>query len=153
MPIFSEIINEEHAAEIASWIDEKLVTYSVENNPYNIKLLIRGNKNDFTPESFWNVCDKQANTVLIMKVENTDEILGGYNPIERDKTFKYWRNCNNSFIFSLKNNTIQSSILSRVKDTDYAIYCDPSYGPCFGGGFDICVVNNFVQCWCRHSSY
>ncbi|RIB09957.1 hypothetical protein C2G38_227835 [Gigaspora rosea] len=71
----STVINETHAAEIASWVDKKAEAYSVINNPYEFKLLLRGSRDGFTRESFWNLCDQQTNTVLIIKVNGTDEIL------------------------------------------------------------------------------
>ncbi|RIB12137.1 hypothetical protein C2G38_2201513 [Gigaspora rosea] len=83
---FSTVINEMHAAEIASWVDKKAEAYSVTNNPYEFKLLLRGSRDGFTNESFWNLCDQQTNTVLIIKVNGTDEILGGYNPTYWDKS-------------------------------------------------------------------
>ncbi|RIB29207.1 hypothetical protein C2G38_2057249, partial [Gigaspora rosea] len=83
---FSTVINEAHAAEIASWVDKKENTYSLTNNPYEFKLLLRGTRYGFTKDSFWNLCDKQTHLVVVMKVKGTDEILGGYNPIGWDKS-------------------------------------------------------------------
>ncbi|RIB29205.1 hypothetical protein C2G38_2057241, partial [Gigaspora rosea] len=77
----SAVINEAHAAEIASWVDKKETTYSLTNNPYEFKLLLRGTRDGFTKDSFWNLCDKQTHLVVVMKVKGTDEILGGYNPV------------------------------------------------------------------------
>ncbi|RIB28690.1 hypothetical protein C2G38_2157301 [Gigaspora rosea] len=50
-----------------------------------------------------------------MKVKGTDEILGGYNPIGLDEPTRnsFYKNCNDSFIFSLKNGTIQNSIVKK----------------------------------------
>ncbi|RIB28435.1 hypothetical protein C2G38_2059406, partial [Gigaspora rosea] len=71
--------NEAQAAEIISWIDKKADTYTATNNPYEFKLLLRGTRDGFTSTTFWNLCDKQTN-VVVVKVKDTDEILGGYNP-------------------------------------------------------------------------
>ncbi|RIB20993.1 hypothetical protein C2G38_2079426, partial [Gigaspora rosea] len=81
---FSTVINESHAAEIASWVDKKENTYSLTNSPYEFKLLLRGTRDGFTSDSFWNLCDKQTHLVVVMKVKGTDEILGGYNPVGWD---------------------------------------------------------------------
>ncbi|RIB24382.1 hypothetical protein C2G38_2031926 [Gigaspora rosea] len=53
MEPFSAVINEEHAAEIASWIDKKAKPYSIKNNPYSFKLLLRGTRDGFTAATFW----------------------------------------------------------------------------------------------------
>ncbi|RIB06412.1 hypothetical protein C2G38_2116137, partial [Gigaspora rosea] len=105
----SRVINDTHAAEIASWVDRKANPYSVRDNPYEFKLLLRGTRDGFTKNSFWNLCDKQAHLVVVMKVKGTDEILGGYNPVGWDKPSTneavnfYAKNCNDSFVFSLRN--------------------------------------------------
>ncbi|RIB05260.1 hypothetical protein C2G38_2148627 [Gigaspora rosea] len=154
--LFSTIISNEHAAEIASWIDKKDDIYSIENNPYDFKLLLRERK--FTADSFWNLCDKKENVIVIIKVNGTDEILGGYSPIGWNKP-KSWsgkyNSCNECFIFSLNNGIIQDSILSRVKIPEFAIFNCKSYGPCFGGkhnDFDL-VMKEKDSCYCRHNSY
>ncbi|RIB17217.1 hypothetical protein C2G38_2142697 [Gigaspora rosea] len=67
---FSNVINEAHAAEIVSWIDRNADTYSISNIPYEFKLLLRGSRDGFNPESFWNLCDKQKNLVIVIKVRH-----------------------------------------------------------------------------------
>ncbi|RIB29212.1 hypothetical protein C2G38_2057267, partial [Gigaspora rosea] len=86
LPTRSAVINEAHAAEIASWIDKKENRYFLKNNPYEFKLLLRGTSDGFTADSFWKLCDKQTHLVVVMKVKGTDEILGGYNPVGWDKS-------------------------------------------------------------------
>ncbi|RHZ85093.1 hypothetical protein Glove_71g120 [Diversispora epigaea] len=146
---FSNIISEDHAAEISSWIDHKTTTYSTTNNPYKFELILRGTKDGFAPQTFWNICHGHAHTVVVAKVKETDEIIGGYNPLAWDNTYNgkhsKWMKTNDSFIFSLKNGNIQNSILSRVKDTEYAIknvnkIYQKDYGPYFGFGF--CLHSN-----------
>ncbi|RIB24647.1 hypothetical protein C2G38_2168066 [Gigaspora rosea] len=157
---FSTVINEEHASEIASWVDRKADTYPVKNNPYEFKLLLRGTRDGFTSDSFWKLSDKQTNLVVVMKVKGTDEILGGYNPIGWDNNLDYkYKHCNDSFIFSLKNGTIQTSILSRVINPNNAIFCVASCGPIFGGKLgsgDLVMCNNCDQdrnCYNQKISY
>ncbi|RIB03424.1 hypothetical protein C2G38_2225087 [Gigaspora rosea] len=72
---FSTVINEAHAAEIASWVYKKDIMYSVMNNPYEFKLLLRGTRDDFTKGTFWNLCDKQIQLVVVMKVKGTTNYL------------------------------------------------------------------------------
>ncbi|RIB05254.1 hypothetical protein C2G38_614012 [Gigaspora rosea] len=145
---FSNVINEEHAAEIASWIDKKADTYSMTNNPYEFKLLFRGSRDGFTRDSFWNLCDKQKNLVIVIKVKDTDEILGGYNPIGWDKALYGLKSCKESFTFSLKNCAVQSSILSRVKDTVNAIHCSKNSGLIFSCSLYMYNSNRNNRCYC-----
>jgi hypothetical protein len=37
---FSIIISEEHAAEISTWIDRKIINYSIKNIPYKFELIL-----------------------------------------------------------------------------------------------------------------
>ncbi|RIB22131.1 hypothetical protein C2G38_1028693 [Gigaspora rosea] len=141
---FSMVISDEHAAKIASWIDRKDYSYSVTNNPYEFELLLRGTRDGFTKDSFWNLCDKRTHLVVIIKVKGTNEILGGYNPVGWDKQWDdlpATKSCNDSFIFSLQNGTVQNSILSRVTNPQNAIYCYWTHGPIFG-----CRPCIFVMC-------
>ncbi|RHZ49358.1 hypothetical protein Glove_522g33 [Diversispora epigaea] len=137
---FSTIISEEHAAEISSWIDRKTITYSSTSHPYEFKLILRGSKDGFSPQTFWNMCHGHAGTVVIIKVKETGEILGGYNPLVWNNTASsVFMHTRDSFIFSLKNDNIQNSILSRVKKPENAIYyyekADQNLrGPNFGVG-------------------
>ncbi|RIB28943.1 hypothetical protein C2G38_2058029 [Gigaspora rosea] len=111
---FSVIIDDAQTAIISSWVDEKTDSYSVTNNPYEFKLLLRGTRDGFTTKSFWNLCNEQKNVVVVMNVEGTGEILGRYNPVGWEKSItdnkshiKSHIKCNKGFIFSLKND-IQS---------------------------------------------
>ncbi|RHZ68615.1 hypothetical protein Glove_294g129 [Diversispora epigaea] len=142
----STIISDEHSVEISGWIDRRMTTYSTTNVPYKFKLILRGTKDGFAPQTFWNICHGHKGTVVIIKIKGTDEIIGGYNPIAWNNTYvsgKYEKAID-SFIFSLKNGKIQNSILSRVKDSKRSI-CNISksgqkeYGPHF---FDFYMRNN-----------
>ncbi|KAF0383122.1 kelch-like protein 17 [Gigaspora margarita] len=133
MELFSKIITEEHKAEIVTWIDKKTNVYDTINIPYDFKLLLRGSRDSFTKDSFWNLYDNKANLVIVMKVKGTDEILGGYNPLSWNKSPVSYKRCDESFIFSLKHGNIQSSILSKVQIPQYAIYSYSGYGVDFGG--------------------
>ncbi|RHZ72451.1 hypothetical protein Glove_242g115 [Diversispora epigaea] len=135
---FSTIISDEHVAEISSWIDRKNTTYPSTNYPYEFQLILRGSKDGFAPETFWDICHGHASTVIIIKIKGTDEIIGGYNPLMWDNNAgDVYKETNDSFIFSLKNGNIQNSILSRVTRPNYALYYlgkgnQEKYGCCFG---------------------
>ncbi|RHZ67620.1 hypothetical protein Glove_300g65 [Diversispora epigaea] len=136
---FSTIINQEHVAELSSWIDRKSTTYSLSSIPYEFQLILRGSRDDFRPKTFWEMCNGRAGTIVVLKVSGTDEILGGYNPLAWDNKVGGgdFIETNSSFIFSLKNGKIENSILSRVVDNNRALYhydsnCQNVLGPYFG---------------------
>ncbi|RHZ82639.1 hypothetical protein Glove_106g18 [Diversispora epigaea] len=156
----STIITNDHITEISSWIDRKDTIYSLNEIPYKFQLILRGSKDGFGPKTFWDMCHGHSNTVTILKVEDTDEILGGFNPLEWDKTKEEntWVETKDSFIFSLKNGNIQNSILSRVANEENAIcyICSEEqvqYGICFGNDELLMGthVNDFTkdkESWC-----
>ncbi|RHZ86042.1 hypothetical protein Glove_55g60 [Diversispora epigaea] len=76
---------------------------------------LRGSKDDFHPKTFRNMRNGHAGTIVIAKVTGIDE--RGYNPLAWDnlKIEDAKLETNDSFIFSLKNDNIQNSILSRTK--------------------------------------
>ncbi|RHZ51614.1 hypothetical protein Glove_476g6 [Diversispora epigaea] len=122
--IISNIISNEHALEISSWIDRKETPYT-ENNPYEFKLLVRGSRDGFDIKTMYEICDKVSNTVIVLKVEDTREIIGGYNPLEiYNNSDGDWYDSKDSFVFSLKTENLKNSIISRVKNFNTAIYYD-----------------------------
>ncbi|RHZ60540.1 hypothetical protein Glove_352g41 [Diversispora epigaea] len=161
----STIITYEHVAEISSWVDRKSSTYSLTNTPYEFQLILRGSVNGFAPQTFWDTCHGHASTVVIIKVKGTEEILGGYNPLAWDaNSVGRWGNTNDSFIFSLKNGNIQSSIISRVKTPNYAIFnvnkiYQNNNGPYFAYGLHMISVSsdftldNYCSCNNKHGHY
>ncbi|RHZ78026.1 hypothetical protein Glove_168g30 [Diversispora epigaea] len=160
---FSTIISEEHAAEISAWIDRETSNYATTNIPYDFQLILLGTRDGFAPQTFWNICNGHSNTVVIVRVKGTDEIIGGYNPLAWDNTHldDKWMGTKDSFIFSLKNGNIQNSILSRVKDINFAILNirkndQNKYGPYFGDFRMYSDKSNFTLdygCFCRKSGY
>ncbi|GBC06519.1 hypothetical protein RclHR1_00690009 [Rhizophagus clarus] len=128
--IDSKIITIQHAELISKWID-KLDIMDEKKSFYDFKLIFRGSRDGFTPKKFHEICDNQSRTVTIVKVKDSNEILGGYNPIEWKSVYGFGIT-NNSFIFSFMNNNINDHIISRVKKEVYAINYWDRYGPSFG---------------------
>ncbi|RHZ67596.1 hypothetical protein Glove_300g6 [Diversispora epigaea] len=161
---FSTIISKEHAAELSSWIDRKLTTYSLSDIPYEFQLILRGSKDGFRPKTFWEMCHGHAGTIVVAKIAGTDEIIGGYNPLAWDNSIGDSNmETKDSFIFSLKNGDFQDSILSRVIESSGALYYQDSedqnsYGPVFGNDEFILesYVSDFTQdkrCWCNYNEF
>ncbi|RIB26446.1 hypothetical protein C2G38_2267605 [Gigaspora rosea] len=109
-------------------IEDNLVNYINENLSFNTFKVVK------------YLADKHK-----LQVKGTNEILGGYNPVGWDNSNgSTFINCDDSFIFLLKNDNSQDSILSRVITTESAICCDTELGPVFGDT-DLMLIDNFNQ--------
>ncbi|RIB07198.1 hypothetical protein C2G38_2252777 [Gigaspora rosea] len=165
--IESNLLRARHAALISSWMDRNdlnpfynttSIPYEYSNIPYEFKLLVRGTRDGFSPQSFHNRCDFQGATVLVMKIHGSGHLIGGYNPLNWDSTNK-WGNTKDSFLFSLGDGEdIKSAILSRVQEPSRAVLCSQAIGACFGSG-DLVMGgthSNFnveLGCSCKRQSY
>ncbi|GES76346.1 carbohydrate-binding module family 13 protein [Rhizophagus clarus] len=128
--IDSKIITHPHAELILKWVDKLDITDKLTSS-YEFNLLFRGSRDGFTRDKFHEICDNKSPTVTIIKVEDSNEILGGYNPVEWKSNSSYGIT-KDSFIFSFDNNRIENYVLSRVVDGNYATYNSISCGPKFG---------------------
>jgi hypothetical protein len=129
--IDSRIITTQHAVLISKWINRLEITDKMKNS-YEFKLILRGSRDGFSPSKFHEICDNQSRTITVIKLKDSNEILGGYNPINWKSDIGF-STTEDSFIFSFKNkNDIENYILSRVTDKGYAAYNSPNCGPSFG---------------------
>jgi hypothetical protein len=142
--IDSKIITIQHVKLISKWIDRLEITDEIEN-AYKFKLLFRASHDGFEPEKFHKTCDNQSNTLTIVKVKDSNEILGGYNPIAWESDNSYGAT-EDSFIFSFKDsNNIESYVLSRAREVKSAILKCPGYGPAFSN--DLIVFGVSAKCF------
>ncbi|GBC06585.1 hypothetical protein RclHR1_06940002 [Rhizophagus clarus] len=146
----SEIITLRHVKTISKWIKRLEITDELATS-IEFKLLFRGSHDGFYPAKFHEICDNQSHTVIIVKVEGNNEILGGYNPIAW-KSDNIYGTIEDSFIFSFNNiNRNENCILSRVIDkkhaTDNRCYCGPSFGDgdLIIWGFDLQKLRNYCR--------
>jgi hypothetical protein len=109
-------------------------------------LIYRASKDGFEASSFHLKCDKQPNTLIIIKSEYGN-IFGGYT--EQDWTHDWksddkWKSDKNSFIFSLINKK-NMPLKFKCLDTAKAIGCLSFNGPVFGFGPAFQISNNSNQ--------
>jgi hypothetical protein len=152
--IDSKIITIQHAELISKWIDKLEITDKL-TTLYDFKLLYRnssdGSNGMFEKfKRFREVCDYKSRTLTIIKVKDSNEILGGYNPIEWKFDGSHGVT-KDSFIFSFSDGNVNNYVLSRVKDEKKAIFNDPLSIPSFGRG-DIEIINGSLI-RCNKSSY
>ncbi len=105
-------------------------------------LIYRASKDGFGAKDFHSKCDKQPNTLIIIKSENGN-IFGGYT--EQDWTpNNYLKTDKNSFIFSLINKD-NKPLKLKCLNASKAIWCGTDYGPIFGEDPVIRISNNSNQ--------
>ncbi|RHZ89895.1 hypothetical protein Glove_9g181 [Diversispora epigaea] len=79
---FSTIISDEHAAEVSSWIDHKIPTYSSTNCPYEFRMLLRGSIDGFNPLMWDNTTSgayKETKDSFIFSLRNDYQNKRGSN--------------------------------------------------------------------------
>src|SRR6266542_1038406 len=160
--INSILINSNHLSIVASWIDKKEKSfYNAENTPYSFKLLYCASKNGFDAAKFHELCDNKGPTIMISKLKENGQLIGGYNPFNWQHYNDYindngsWKSTLDSFLFSFtKKEEINSAFITRV--TDGQQLCAVSYasghGPAFGSGWDLIIsTNNVVRTYGDHT--
>ena len=115
-----------------------------------MKLIYSALEDGDSAESFHKHCDGISNTLIIIKTINGKK-FGGF-------TTQKWKNNNNyimdnaAFLFSLDEKECY-----YINDCEHAIYGNKTRGPCFGGGFDLCIhdgcLNNNNSYECSGVSY
>ncbi|CAB4392725.1 unnamed protein product [Rhizophagus irregularis] len=131
----SSLLNSKVIPLFASWIDRKDPSYNYENLPYDFKLLHKSNQNfnnGFNATSFHRDCDNKGATIWIAKIQDSTQLIGGYNPLD-------WNgNCgskstDDSFLFNFTDITnITTARLGYVSTSIGAVYCKNNQGPSMG---------------------
>ncbi|PKB98943.1 hypothetical protein RhiirA5_505969, partial [Rhizophagus irregularis] len=89
-------------------------------------------------------CDNKGATIVIVKIANSEQIVGGYNSLYWNLS-SAWKSTRDSFIFSFANkDNLQSAKVGYSNGDESSIYSgNINYGPLFGGGNDLGLsVNN-----------
>jgi hypothetical protein len=125
-------------------------------------LLWRGSRDGFGARDFHARCDGHANTLTLVE-DSKGNIFGGFTPVEWESRARSKSDPSlKSFLLTLKNPHNVPPMrfpLNPVKKHE-AIWCDPSWGPQFGGGFAVCddattrsdsYAQFFGQCYANHT--
>ncbi|CAG8781599.1 2213_t:CDS:2, partial [Racocetra fulgida] len=62
---------------------------------YQFKLLIRGSNDGFKASEFHEKCDDKGPTLIVLRVKDTNEILGGYNHLNLCLNKDFKNDCKN----------------------------------------------------------
>ncbi|GBC02009.1 hypothetical protein RclHR1_04410002 [Rhizophagus clarus] len=129
----SIMINREHAILFANWIDKKEENDEYINDiPYEFNLLYRASRDGNTATAFHVKCDNEGPTIVVVKIRNSEQIVGGYNPLFWDSV-PGKMSTKDSFIFSfMDKNYVQNAKVVYSGGYPYSIYCHPVNGPVFG---------------------
>jgi hypothetical protein len=109
---------------------------------FSFKLLYRATRDGFKASDFHRLCDDHSGTLVVIKSQN-NYIFGGY-------TSQTWNHCGthktfvDEFLFSLTNPSSKPT-KHNIKNISYAIYCNSSNGPAFGGG-DLFICSDSNSC-------
>src|SRR5205085_9720125 len=123
----STLIKPEHFDIFSSWINKKDSShYNKKNNPYKFNLLYKVSRDGNTVKAFHEKCDNKGATVVIAKIQNSEKIIGGYNPLFWDSSSEY-KSTKGSFIFAFADrNNLQSAKIGYCNNNQCAIYCHPN---------------------------
>lgn len=147
------LINKTQTEQISFWLTESLKIQNL-----GLKQLFKASADGFSSAAFKSKCNKKANTVTIART-NHGKLIGGFTPIawesptegthvyEEDET-------ETSFLFSL---TLNEKYPIKPSLRQFAVCNTQAYGPLFGGGSDLEIVDecdkNFNSFSCTDHTY
>ncbi|CAG8570090.1 4313_t:CDS:2 [Paraglomus brasilianum] len=159
-PIINSIlINKEQARWIAQHIRRQTPSSSrnsFDMDPFcDFELLLSGSLDGFTPTIFHRTCDNKGPTIVVAKIKNSNEIVGGYCPLDwKSPRKEYYGNCSDSFIFAFHGNGLHNAKYSHVQEANHAIFFTADSGPCFGyNGADLYFGGKKPACSTQRESY
>ncbi|CAB4383857.1 unnamed protein product [Rhizophagus irregularis] len=116
----------------ASWIDKKDSShYNKKDAPYNFNLLYRSSRDGIDPGSFHRNCDNKGATIYIVKIKDSTQLVGGYNPL--DWNGNDWKTTSDSFLFNFTDKkNVSTGKVTYVNKHHRAVYCNYSWGPTMG---------------------
>jgi hypothetical protein len=104
-------------------------------------LLWRGTRDGFAASTFHKRCDGHSNSLTVIQDIN-GYVFGGFTPLSWSSSGGYYSDSSvRSFSFTLSNPAGSAAMKFSLAQSQNAIWCHGGYGPIFGNGSDICVVN------------
>ncbi|RGB33220.1 hypothetical protein C1646_816208 [Rhizophagus diaphanus] len=133
------IIKPRHFTIFSNWIKEKETDshyhyYNLRDNPYHFNLIYRASRDGKTPKAFHKKCDYKGSTIVIIKVEGSEQIIGGYNPFNWNSSNSYITTTD-SFMFSFTDRKNIKTGKVGYSNGTCSIGCYLTHGPIFGGDF------------------
>src|SRR5205085_6032940 len=105
---------------------------SINNIKYSFKLLYRSSRDSLKATVFHQKCDNVNKTLVVAKIQNSEQIFGGYNPLDWSGEWECKRTTE-SFIFNISDrNNINTTWYSYANNYDNAIHGSREYLALFG---------------------
>ncbi|CAI2187428.1 19495_t:CDS:1, partial [Funneliformis geosporum] len=127
----SNLIDSEYIPLFASWIDKKGTShYNRKSTPYKFKLLYRSDQNGFNATEFHKSCDDKGATIWITKIQDSTQLIGGYNPLDWNGNIA--KVSKDSFLFNFTDGkNISTAKVGYFNDSN-KLYCYNNEGPSMG---------------------
>nr|CAG8497647.1 538_t:CDS:2 [Entrophospora candida] len=114
-----EILKLKHIRIISSWINKKDQYFynNTKNLPFTFKLLFSTTRDGFSIRKFHRLCDDKGSTLTITRLNNDNQIIGGYNPVN-------WKPFDKLKTFDINELSSSSSSLEEKNEnrTDEMLY-------------------------------
>jgi len=114
-------------------------------------LLYQASKDGFTISNFHNRCHNKGSSITIVQTVSGN-VFGGYSPTTWYSSGGY-RKSPGAFLFRLRPSMKRYDLKSS--SSSVAIYTHASYGPTFGNGHDLIIIDcsQVSSCYTRMSTY
>eukprot|EP00985_Skeletonema_marinoi_P009602 scaffold4475_cov142-Skeletonema_marinoi.AAC.1 len=118
-----------------------------------LELLYRSSRDGLTSADFHSKCDSKGPTVVIIETAEGG-VIGGYTNTAWT-SYNDYASANKAFLFALSGFGLLSPCKMKLKNANdqYAINNYHSYGPIFGGGHDLKVIDSRVSLNIGHTYY
>ncbi|KAJ4457621.1 putative K+ channel tetramerization subfamily protein [Paratrimastix pyriformis] len=104
----------------------------------SLALLYRGTRDGFAASTFHRLCDGRHHTVTVVRA-TSNHVFGGYAAVTWNQASKKYYDDRQAFLFSLRGTPRSPVKIPNNLSSIAGIYCHPSYGPTWGGKFDLHV--------------
>ncbi|KAG9300188.1 hypothetical protein G9A89_002634 [Geosiphon pyriformis] len=154
LDIESKLLYLHNVRQLDHWVQDKDNNTPFQNQLGNrFDLLLRGSRDGFTPADFHRLCDDENATIIVIKVKETGQLIGGYSQYSWH-SYDDWLDGEKSFIFSLGDGKAENAKLSKSV-SEQGAFGSSDHGPGFGmssiimGGSDF---QNSPGCSCQKDS-
>src|SRR5207237_255803 len=101
------------------WIDLKKYNYKEDELPYEFQLIFQGTKDGYARTIFEQKCYNIEQTLVIMKIKEKRELVGGYNPVCWNKKEKTQ---NDYYFIETENNLAIDKELVKIANNKIIVY-------------------------------